>query len=109
MNKWYNLENNSQKKYGNELNLKSDNKLDGSTNFLSNFDYDFDREKFNERMKAVKYSQHNLVGCLDMFYRTQLTTKGNEYNSGYMYVEPETKNYEKSPGTYEGKDFYIVF
>ena len=43
------------------------------------------------------YGQHHRFGGLDMYYRTRLTMKGNEYKLGYLYVEPETKNDEKLP------------
>ena len=56
----------------------------------------------------MNYNRHHRVGGLDMFYRTQLTTEGREYNLGYMYVEPETKNYEKFPGTYARNDINIA-
>ena len=74
------------------------------TDFLTNPDHVASRKKSIERIKAVNRVRHHRVGGLDMFYRTQLTTKGNEYNSSHMYVEPVTKIYEKPPGTYKRND-----
>ena len=71
-------------KDGKELKLKSENKLGEYTQYFSNLDHDLPKDKNFEGLKAVIYSQHHRFGGFDMYYRTEITMKRNEYNKGYM-------------------------
>ena len=57
----------------------------------------------------MNYVRQHRVGGPDMYYRTQLITKRSEYKKGFVYVEPETKNSQKLPGTYERNEINNAF